>query len=409
MPIRRAAPTATEVVLAREACEPLLSSVTHRLLRGGFARYIEFRRSYAKECERAVASSTPASGSASLTGSRRPQPPPQTLRLGVTATATPKAPPPAPVVPAPRRRINPEGLKMVLAESGVLLAPEEHTAILLGYSDPVGFVLADELLAALHPCERAPPSLSQTVAAMTDSTFFAALPTSCIAVTMDSARDVLLALFAAELSAEEEQAAADPSSLAVAVADAEAGVRTTFTAAVYADAPGVPCDDVTTFIVLTLQQHPCLAAIMPGRFDSVSAALSLVPAPPTLSRAAASLAAASATRGIDGAALFSIRHMGSTTQRKFERYEADKDRRDEWIRGRPEADARSMYMRHAAGYAGHLPEFQYHFGRTFHVIEENLPQLTQPKPPLEPVPADWFGPGVELKDSRMNAHHYRFA
>ncbi|KAG5503205.1 hypothetical protein GH5_04268 [Leishmania sp. Ghana 2012 LV757] len=407
MPIRRAALTATEVALAREACEPLLSSVTHRLLRGGFAGYVEFRQAYAKECERAVASS-------STEDRQRPPPRPRREDAASAAAAGPTGlswSSSAPAQRTPPRQINPEGLKVVLAQSGVLLTPDNYAAILLAYSDPVSSVLADDLLAELHPCRQAPPALVQFVSEVVSSTFFAALPQPCAAVTIDSARDALSALFLAELSSEEASVADAQAAEAQlsALAAAQADVQATFTPVVYAGAAAVPCDDVTTFIVLILQQHPCLEAVLPARCKSVAADLELVPSPPLCGVSVTSREVTSTTSGIDGTALFSIRHKGSTAQRKFERYEADKDRRDEWIRGREEADARSMYMRHAAGYGGHLPEFQYHFGRTFHVIEEDLPQLTKSKPPLEPVPADWYGPGVVLKDSRMNAHHYRFA
>ncbi|KAG5476925.1 hypothetical protein LSCM1_05258 [Leishmania martiniquensis] len=406
MPIRHAALTATEVALAREACEPLLSSITHCLLRGGFAGYVEFRQAYAKECERAVASSS--------TSVR--QGPPLRIRAGA-ASAAATGPTGfscsssscfALAQQSPHRQINPEGLKVVFAQSGVLLTSDNCAAILQAYSDPVGSVLADDLLAALHPCRHAPSSLVQSVSEVLLSTLFAKLPHPCGAVTMDSAREVLSAIFLAELSCEEKSvmdaqtAEAQLSTLEFA----QAAVQATFTPAVYTEAAAVPCDDVMAFIVLILQQHPCLEAMLRARCNSVAAGLELVPAPPFCSGGAASLVAGS---GIDGTALFSIRHEGSTVPRKFERYEADKDRRDEWIHGREEVDARPLYMRHAAGYGGHLPEYQYHFGRTFHVIEEDLPQLTKPKPPLESVPADWYGPGVVLKDSRMNAHHYQFA
>ncbi|CBZ27628.1 conserved hypothetical protein [Leishmania mexicana MHOM/GT/2001/U1103] len=415
MPIRRSALTAVEVVLAREACEPVLLSVTHRLLRGGFAEYVKLRQAYAKECERAVASAKSTAAALPSTGAFQ-APPPQTMRAAPASAAAAHAAEfsSSSSVPTPqisRCRINPEGLKLVFAQSGVLLTVDNYAAILLAYSDPVGFVLADDLLETLHPCRQAPPTLAQSVSEVVSSTFFSTLPLPCVAVTVDSARDALSAIFAAELAREEESAVDAPTAAdqLAALVVAQADVQATFTPTVYAEGAAVPCDDVTTFIVLTLQQHPCLAAMMPARCNSVAASLQLVPAPPPLGQGAASPLATSIASGTNGAALFSIRHTGSTTQRKFERYEEDKDRRDEWIRGREEADARPMYMRHAAGYGGHLPEYQYHFGRTFHVIEEDLPQLTKPKPPLEPVPADWYGPGVELKDSRMNAHHYRLA
>lgn len=101
-------------------------------------------------------------------------------------------------------------------------------------------------------------------------------------------------------------------------------------------------------------------------------------------------------------------HTGVRTNRKFERYQ-DEDRRDEWLRGRDEKDARSMYMMHTAGYGGHLPEYRYHFGRTFHVIEEDLPMLTKPKEARPPVAPDTFGPPLVLRSSRMSEHHYRFS
>ncbi|KAG5502789.1 hypothetical protein JKF63_04557 [Porcisia hertigi] len=416
MPIRRGAPSAVEVVLARESCEPLLSSVTHRLLRGGFAQYISFRRAYARECERSMASSKLVSGPPRRTGVRRLPPQPGMHIFsgsGATAGLAALCSSPKPAQEVPHTRINPEGLKVVFAESGILLSSENYTEILLAYSDSVGFVLADDLLAALHPNRHIPPALAQNVSEVFSSTFFAALPQSCRFVTLESARDVLSAIFAVQLSSEEAEgdavSAHTTAAQISALTRAQADVQASFTPNVYGEAAAVPCDDVTTLVGLILHQHPCLASMVSARFKSVASLMPLVPASSPSSQDDASRAPTSTISSIDGSALFSIRHTGSTTRRKFERYEEDKDRRDEWIHGREEADARSMYMRHAAGYGGHLPEYQYRFGRTFHVIEEDLPQLTKPKPPLEPVPADWYGHGVVLKDSRMNAHHYRFA
>ncbi|GET89149.1 hypothetical protein, conserved [Leishmania tarentolae] len=410
MPIRRALLTAVEVAVAREACEPVLSSVTHRLLRGGFPEYVKFRQAYAKECERAVASDKSTSAALPSIGAF-PPPPPQTRRVAAVGHRADFSSSFVSVPQISRRRINPEGLKAVCAESGVLLTSENYAAIFLAYSDPVGFVLADDLLEALHPCRQTPPALLKFVSEVMLSTLFSTLPLSCVALTVDSVRDAFSAIFAASLSREEERAvdaqtAADQlSALVVAQAD----VQATFTPIVYTEGSAVPRDDVTTFIGLILQQHPCLSALIQARCNSVASFLQLLPALASPSQGEASPLAASMATSTNDSALFSIHHVGSTTKRKFERYEENKDRRDEWIRGREEAGARPMYMRHTAGYGGHLPEYQYHFGRTFHVIEEDLPQLTKPKPPLEPVPADWHGPGVVLNDSRMNLHHYRLA
>ncbi|KPI87315.1 hypothetical protein ABL78_3598 [Leptomonas seymouri] len=423
MPTRAALLTPTEVLLAREACEPILISVTDRLLRGGLASFAEFRQRYAVECQRAMAGpgkkpngrSPPASSATGVTGLVPFSPSTKSSEAGRRVA----------------RRVNPEGLKSVLSQSGVLLSPEEYRSILIAYSDAVGFVLAEDLLADLHPCRHIPLDLIRACTSAVAEGLFSELPllesktteTSGAdkhqeefdfpAVTVGSVRAALSAVFEPSLTKEEEaQYAADPSSKAAcvsALASLQAGVEATFIEAVYPDG-AVPAEDVVAFVVLSLQQHPHVATIAFARLrqmDSLSIAPSLA-----LRNGAASASCSgnlNALSGTDGSALFSIHHEGSTTKRRFEYYTEVVDRRDEWIRGRREADARSGYLRHTVGYGGHLPEYQYRFGRTFHVIEEDLPQLTKPKAPLEPVPADWYGEGVELKDSRMNAHHYRLA
>ncbi|KPA79467.1 hypothetical protein ABB37_05301 [Leptomonas pyrrhocoris] len=420
MPIRGAVLTPTEVLLAREACEPLLLSVTDRLLRGGLAGFAEFRRRYVVECQRAMSATTENSNARSRSSTSTTGTTPAEAGFFTPATNGDGGQRVA-------RRVNPEGLKTVLAQSGVLLSPEEYRSILIAYRDAVGFVLAEDLLADLHPCRRVPLDLIHACTGAVADGLFLDLPMveskasaanndvrdlDFPAVTVGSVCAALTAVFDPALSDEEAAPlAADPSSAAACVSaltSLQAGVEATFIEAVYPDG-AVPAEDVVAFVVLSLQQHPHVSAIA---FARLRQAKSLTAAPPPADAAATSSRRAGITSvfaGIDGATLFSIRHSGVTTQRKFEYYSDNADRRDEWMLGRREADARSGYLRHTVGYGGHLPEYQYRFGRTFHVIEEDLPQLTKPKAPLEPVPADWYGEGVELKDSRMNAHHYRFA
>jgi hypothetical protein len=417
MPPRGAVLTPTEVLLAREACEPLLSSITDRLLRGGLAAFVEFRHRYAAECQRAMSAagkkSTPTNTISGVPSSSSSPSPAATTAQKNTEAGRRVA-----------RRINPEGLKSVFAQSGVLFSPEEYRTLLIAYSDAVGFVLAEDLLADLHPCRHAPLEVIHTSTSAVAEGLFSELPilpghaasvgdngsgsnADFSAVTVDSVRATLSVVFDPVLSNEEEAAphAAD----SAALASLQAGAEATFLTEVYAHG-AVPAEDVVAFVVLALQQYPQVAPVVVNRLLQ---APPLTVAPPPSSRNAAGGSVAT-TRdekgsGLDGSALFSIRHNGDRTQRKFEYYRDSDDRRDEWIHGRREADARPNYMRHAVGYGGHLPEYQYRFGRTFHVIEEDLPQLTKPKAPLEPVPPDWYGKGVELKDSRMNAHHYRLA
>lgn len=417
MPVREAALTPTEVLLAREACEPLLKCVTDRLLRSGLAGFVEFRQRYVVECQRAVS----AAG-------KRPATP------STPAASSPFSPSPSAenvkeARPRVARRINPEGLKGVFSQSGVLFSPDEYRSILVAYSDAVGFVLAEDLLADLHPCRHAPLDVIHASTRAVAEGLFADLPVAeatdaaggasqgeadFLAVTVDGVCAALRAVFDPSLSEEEEAKEASTSSsssCATALASLQAGVDATFITALYPDS-AVPAEDVVAFVVLALHQHPSVASLVLTRLGQAPA---LKAALPSSSRGAiqigstASIASATQSGALDGSALFRIRHRGVTTQRKFEYYSDNVDRRDEWMRGRREADARPVYMRHAVGYGGHLPGYQYHFGRTFHVIEEDLPQLTQPKAPLEPVPADWYGAGVELKDSRMNAHHYQLA
>lgn len=420
MPVRGSVLSPTEVLLAREACEPLLASITDRLLRSGLAGFAGFRRRFALECQRAMSTAgakkknlnTPLAPTASSSSSAAA--PARANRSATTPTEEGAS--------RVARRINPEGLKGVFAQAGVLFSSDEFKSILVAFSDPVGFVLAEDLLAALHPCRRAPLSVIRSATAAVAESLFADLPMSTgtsgektqnedfAAVAVDSVCDAFRSVFdpaltEAEVAAQEEVEASSTAACAAALASLHADVEATFTDTIYPEG-AVPAEDVVAFVVLALQQHAVVSSILFARLRDATP-LTAAPSPSVAGlRAATTAGGASA---FDGSKLFSIHHTGVTTQRKFEYYGDNVDRRDEWVRGRRESDARPAYQRHAVGYGGHLPEYQYRFGRTFHVIEEDLPQLTKPKPPLEPIPADWYGEGVELKDSRMNAHHYRLA
>lgn len=358
-------PTPTEISLARELVEPLVERVSYLLLRGGFSSFLQFRLNFLEECHRAT-----TSFSRSTYG-----------------------------------RINPEGLKEVLRSSGVLLLSTEYRSLLEAYSDMVGFLIADDLLTVLHPLFWIKSTAQMEAAVAQVSTLFpseeaaAGAPVKTV-VTVESAAAALEVLFASTPGADADTE--------TAMDIARADVESSLTAANFPTG-AVPKDDIVALVALLIQQHPCLAAIIHDRSGDAAPMTAAVVTVDAMATTKSSTMAKSVTCGPLAGSTFRVSYKGCSTHRKFERYEEDKDRRDEWIRGRDERDARPMYLRHTVGYAGHLPEYQYHFGRTFHVIEENLPQLTQPKPPLEPVPPEWYGPGRELRGNRMTAHSHRFA
>ncbi|EPY32184.1 hypothetical protein AGDE_07783 [Angomonas deanei] len=164
----------------------------------------------------------------------------------------------------------------------------------------------------------------------------------------------------------------------------------------------VPALDVLSFLAAFLSLLPNQT----GGPDAVKMILQRLQSSAPLVQA--STAAKGANQPGATAGLSCMTHTGVRTERKFDTYRTN-DRRDEWLRGRDEQDARPQYQKHVVGYGGHLPEYRYHFGRTFHVIEEDLPALTKPKEQKEAIPPDAFGKPIELKYSRQSEHHHKFA
>ncbi|EPY28293.1 hypothetical protein STCU_05204 [Strigomonas culicis] len=303
--------------------------------------------------------------------------------------------------------VNPEGLKDVFRRCGLMLTTDDYQKITLAYKDPVGFIQLQPLVGDLSPINCLSPSQMGTLrrvfpaAASTEKTASGSLEV-LPPVTLSSAIDLLLGLLSPVEGADAEgNVAANNTSAALQSIYEDAAA--VFTLENY---PGdaVPAVDVMNYLAACLLLLPkqagggAAAAAMEAR---LATAEPLVPVPPVDPAAAAFPGGATNTQSC-------MIHTGVRTDRKFDRYLSE-DRRDEWLRGRDERDARGMYQKHVCGYSGHLPEFRYHFGRTFHIIEEDLPQLTVPKPPQEPVTPEAFGKPMELTYSRMSVHHHKFA
>lgn len=318
-------------------------------------------------------------------------------------------------------RINPEDLKAVFKRCGVLLAPDEHKAIVLAYSDSVGFVVVEPFFDAVCPLLSLPPAQADALTRVfpvdvtecsTESASTVQGTTSTSGetpgsaayvlpdVTLNSVLDLCLHLFA---PLEEDAGCGEESqriSAALQVCYEEAAVA--FTSEHYPKGR-VPAADVLNFIAAEMMLNASLRAVLNTLQSRLSEAPRLERAPDPVVRKTKQ------GKPITNPSGYSMVHTGLRWERLFERY-MNEDRRDEWIRGREERPAGSMYMKHACGYAGHLPEFKRHFGRTFHIIEEDLPVLTKPKAKVEEcfLRPDRYGPGKELRDNR-NAHHYQLS
>lgn len=381
MPLKLAPMTRKEIIIAREDASATVEKVIHLLLRSGARGFLEFQREIVRVSEGDRVSSS--SG----------------------------------------HRLNIEALKAVFRSCGVLLEAEEYRRLMLGYSDAVGFLLVDALLSAICPASHVSASAERDLLAA----FPAAAPPKGSGsinknassdgdeqqealelpdVTLDSALGLLAFLFAPTGDAAADVETAQNNTNARLQAAYEESAED-FTLEAYPDAR-VPGLGVVNYIAALLMLYAAdrgFTAAVTERLRSAGRP-ALEACPPRPSAPALARSAGSSKQQQPQA--YTMVHTGVRSTREFERY-TDADRRDEWLRGSNEPASRPGYLRHTVGYGGHLPEYQYHFGRTFHVIEEDLPLLTKPAKPLEPVAPDAFGPGRETRAGIMNEHHFKFA
>ncbi|KAH9586501.1 hypothetical protein LSM04_006450 [Trypanosoma melophagium] len=301
-----------------------------------------------------------------------------------------------------KRRVNPVAFKSIMQQCGVLLTPEEHRTLRTAYSDEGGFLVDDflYLVSPLRSLDESQISLLQSISpgVVGDGVGDASL------IDLKELRRAFEDVLRCENVSKPKTDRVEELENAVAAVSplftsTLLEMRMVFTPSRYPKAL-VPARDVGNF---------CAAIVLNSGGDGMSvlqqvAKVQLQPA--------ASTAAAGRTQETTNT--YSADCMGSSQQDKRpERgydYYTDRDNRDEWIRGREESEARPMYLRHLPGYSGHLPTFKSKCGRSFHVIEESMPDLTQPKKQQPgPLPADSYGPGVELKGNPMNRHNFKFS
>lgn len=416
------APTEKEILIHREMAIPVMDKLVSLLLRGGAYGFWQFQRNL---FWRSIPGNLPQTSS----------------------------------------HINPEDLKNVLHDSGVQLGPDEHKEMALAYSDDIGFILVLPFFDALCPALRLPEEqlasiarifplipgekekeiedgskassgvsspermkwspMEESILADSNEKLVGSTSFSLPDVSLESLCDAFICLFAPEageenlnensgqqssgsgqhmvapsLSANYSQVCEDNISRALQVCYEEAALI--FTQENYPHGK-VPAIEAMNFLAAEL-------FLQRNNHQVVSALISRLQKGPAMAAAPVTVIRKTKQgKPIVNPTGYSMVHAGLRWQRLFERY-MNEDRRDEWLRGREERSARPMYMRHTCGFAGHLPEYKRHFGRTFHVIEENLPILTKPRMALEEyeLRPDRFGPGRELRNTR-NAHHYRLA
>ncbi|RNF18677.1 uncharacterized protein Tco025E_04373 [Trypanosoma conorhini] len=279
-----------------------------------------------------------------------------------------------------KRRVNPVLFKSIMGKSGVLLTPDEYRNLRTAYSDEGGF-LVDDFVALVCPLR----SLGAREAGiLRDMCAGATRATTATFALNDLVHTLEDALSSSEAAADESGDAAP------IFASALMELQLVFNRSRYPKGFVPPLDVMNAFAAILLNSAgagepllKCLAAVRlsPATSSPASPALTLSPA--------ATVDATRQPRGYD--------------------YYTDRDNRDEWIRGREEAPPRPMYQRHLPGYQGHLPTYSSKFGRSFHPIEESMPELSRPKAQLEPVPADRYGPAVELRGTWVNRHHFKLA
>lgn len=417
-------PTEREVIIFRELVIPLMDKLSSLLLRSGAFGFWQFHRNMLARC-------------------------------------MPENHPHNPL------RINPEDLKSVLYECGVALTPDEYKQISQAYSDDIGFILVDPFFDAMCPAFRLPDEQLDRILRLfppiiagengEDRSGGVSCPSSPLGskghsheskkssddglnpssspsftlpdVRMESLWNVLLYLFAPEgdhqtrcnenSSSDGEVAASKPPPPPIAECqcsdnEEENDSISRALQVCYEEAALIFChENYPQERVRAVEAINVLAAellLHQNNFGVLSSLLSRLERSPVID--AALIAVVRKTKQgnpIINPIGYSMVHTGLRWTRLFERY-MNEDRRDEWLRGREEREARPTYMKHTCGFAGHLPEYKRHFGRTFHTIEENLLVLSKPRgTPCECcLRPDRFGPGRILKDNR-NAHHYRLA
>lgn len=414
-------PTEREVIIFRELCIPVMDKLSSLLLRSGAYGFWQFQRNLLARC-------------------------------------MPKNLPHNPC------RINPEDLKSVLYNCGVALTPDEYKQISQAYSDAIGFILVSPLFDAVCPAFRLPEEQLEVILRIfppiisgekvEDNSDCVSRPSLLLAsngrsqesktyaddrrnpsssssftlpdVSLESLCNILLYLFAPEGV---QQAQNEGSSCS----DGEVAALKPPPMAEYQLNDNEEDDSISRALQVCYEEAALIfyhENYPQGRVGAV-VAMNFLAAELLLHQdnfRVRSTLLSRLERGpvIDAALITVIRktkqgnliinptgysmvHAGLRWKRLYERY-MNEDRRDEWLRGREEREARPNYMKHTCGFAGHLPEYKRHFGRTFHTIEEDLPVLSKPRGNsceccLRP---DRFGPGRILKDTR-NAHHYRLA
>ncbi|ESL05437.1 hypothetical protein TRSC58_06915 [Trypanosoma rangeli SC58] len=265
--------------------------------------------------------------------------------------------------------------------SGVLLTPDEYRNLRTAYSDEGGF-LVDTFLELVCPLRSLGAREADILRDMCADGMDAATSTFAL-------DDVVQTLENA-LSPGDAAAAGESDGAAPFFASVLMELQMVFTPLRYPKGFVPPQDVMNAFAAILLNSA--------GAGESLLKCLATVRLPP------ASLSPATLEQSLHVTAP----NNASRQPRGYDYY-TDRDNRDEWIRGREEAPPRPMYQRHLPGYGGHLPTYISKFGRSFHPIEESMPELSRPKAQPGPVPADRYGPAVELKGTRLNRHHFKLA
>ncbi|EAN99704.1 hypothetical protein C3747_9g140 [Trypanosoma cruzi] len=276
-----------------------------------------------------------------------------------------------------RRRVNPVLFKSIMNKSGVLLTPDEYRNLRTAYSDEGGF-LVDDFIALVCPLKSLGDREAGILRNMCGDIISAVIPTIALADLMHTLEEALLP---------GDVAACEATPF---FASTMTELKMIFTPLRYPKAFVPPQDVMNAFAAILLNSpeagEPLLKCL---------ATVRLPPAPPSPPPSEMPF-------------FFTGTRTAPWQKRGYEYY-TDRDNRDEWIRGREEAPPRPMYQRHLPGYQGHLPTYKSKFGRSFHPIEESVPELSRPKEEQGPVAADRYGPAVELKGSWLTRHNFKLA
>ncbi|ORC91811.1 uncharacterized protein TM35_000054070 [Trypanosoma theileri] len=348
-----------ELILWREKAAPTIRKVTDLLLRGGAIGYLNMEQLLQKGSEEDMS------------------------------------------ISKDKRRVNPVGFKSIMQQSGILLTPDEHRNLRTAYSDEGGF-LVDEFLDLVCPLRNLNESQINLLRSMCPAVVGIGIGnTSMIELNelLHAFEDALIVEDVTKAKTETKEETESAIATASLFESALLEMRMVFTSSRYPKGL-VPARDVGNF---------CAAIVLNGGNNGMTVLQQL--AKVRLQLASTSNDAANRTQTTD---TYDVDPLQSSQQNKRQDrgydYYTERDNRDEWIRGREEAAAGPMYLRHLPGYSGHLPTFKSKYGRSFHPIEESMPQLTQEKKTQPgPLPADHYGPGVELKGNPMNRHNFKFS